>query len=133
MEGHVCGNGHCLKTLNEQYRQLANLYGRLSMSDKNEMALIADRDGVTEVNLKVALGFCSMITSIESLERPERVHDLVTSLSVEEVFPAALQTEQKIGSWREAHENEKNLKHSEGYHKTVGWKYLVGSSTILHW
>ena len=44
------------------------------------------------------------------------------------VFPGALQTEQKIGSWREAFENEMNLKHSEGYHKTVGSNYLVGSS-----
>ena len=35
MEGHVCGNGHCLKTLNEQHRQLAKMYGRLRMSDKN--------------------------------------------------------------------------------------------------
>ena len=42
VEGHVCGNGHCLKTLSEQHRQLAKLYGRLSMSDKNEMGLIAD-------------------------------------------------------------------------------------------
>ena len=60
MEGHVCGNGHCLKTLGEQHRQVAKLYGRLIMSDKNKMELIADCDGVTEVNLMTALGFCSM-------------------------------------------------------------------------
>ena len=47
MEGHVCGNGHFLKTLSEQHRQLAKLYGRLSMLDKNEMELIADCHGVT--------------------------------------------------------------------------------------
>ena len=68
-----------------------------------------------------------MTSSIESLERPERAHELVTSLSVE-VFPGALQTEQKIGSWREVLANEMNLKYSEGYHKTVGSKYLAGSS-----
>ena len=28
MEGHVCGNSHCLKTLSEQHCQLAKLYGR---------------------------------------------------------------------------------------------------------
>ena len=67
-EGHVCGNGHCLKTLGEQHRQLAKLYGRLSMSEKNDMELIADCHGVTEVNLMTALGFCSMVSSIESLE-----------------------------------------------------------------
>ena len=47
-----------------------------------------------------ALGFCSMTSSIESLERLERAYGLVTSLSVD-VFPGALQTEQKIGGWRE--------------------------------
>ena len=109
MEGHVCGNGHCLKTLSEQHRQLAKLYGRLTTT----------------------LGFCSMVSSIQSLERLERAHDLVTSLSVE-VFPGALQTEQKIGSWREAFENEMNLKHSEGYYKTVGSKNLVGSSAASY-
>ena len=40
MEGHVCENGHRSKTLSEQHRQLAQLHGRLSMSDKNEMDVI---------------------------------------------------------------------------------------------
>ena len=92
------------------------------------MELIADCHGVTEVNLITALGFCSMTSSIESLERLERAHGLVTSLSVE-VFPGALQTEQKIGGWREALENEMSLKDSEAYHRPTGSKYLVGSSS----
>ena len=129
MEGHVCNLGHCLVTLSEQHRQLARLYGRLSMSDKSGMELVADCHGVTDVNLITALGFCSMTSSIESLERLERAHELVTSLSVE-VFPGALQTEQKIGGWREALENEMNLKDSEAYHKPTGSKYLVGSSSV---
>ena len=89
------------------------------------MELVADCYVVTEVNLTTALEFCSLVSSIESLERLECAHELLTSLSVE-VFPGALQTEQKNGSWREALENKMNLKHSEGYHKTVGSKYLVG-------
>ena len=52
----------------------------------------------------------------------------MTFLSVE-VFPGALQTEQNIGSWREALENEKNLKDSEAYHRPTGSKHLVGSSS----
>ena len=72
MEGHVCNLGHCLITLSEQHRQLARLYGRLSMSDKSGMELVADCHGVTDVNLTTALGFCSMTSSIESLERLER-------------------------------------------------------------
>ena len=126
MDGHICKSEHCLITLSEQRRQLAQLYGRLSMSDKSGMELIADCHGVTEVNLITALGFCSMTISIESLERLERAHELVTSLSVE-VFPGALQTEQKIGGWREALENGMNLKDSEAYHRSTGSKYLVGS------
>ena len=39
------------------------------MSDKSEMELIADCHGVMEVNLMTALGFYSMTSSIESLER----------------------------------------------------------------
>ena len=72
MEGHVYNLGHCLITLSEQHRQLARLYGRFSMSDKSGMELVADCHGVTDVNLITALGFCSMTSSIESLERLER-------------------------------------------------------------
>ena len=72
-----------------------------------------------------------MTSSTESLERLERAYELVTSLSVE-VFPGALQTEQKIGGWREALENEMNLKVSEPYHIPTGSKYLVGSSSALY-
>ena len=42
------------------------------MSNKNEMKLIADCHGVTEVNLMTASRFCSMGSSIESLERLDR-------------------------------------------------------------
>ena len=56
MDGHVCKSEHCLIKLSEQHRQLAQLYGRLSMSDKSGMELIADCHGVTEVNLITCLG-----------------------------------------------------------------------------
>ena len=91
------------------------------MSDKNEMELIADGYGVTEVNLIAALGFYSMTSSIESLERLEHAQGVVTYLKVE-FFRGALQTEQKIGGGREALENEINLKDSEAYHKPTGSK-----------
>ena len=124
----MCNSGHRLNTLSEQHRQLAQFYGRLSVSNENGMGLIADCHGVTEVNLITALGFCSMTSSIESLERLERAHGLVTSLAVE-AFPGAMQTEQKIGGWREALEIEMKLKDSEAYHGPTGSKYLVGSSS----
>ena len=130
MEGDVCATGHCLNTLSEQHRQLAQLYGRLSMSDKTEMELIADCHGVTELSLITALCFCSMTSSIESLERLERAYGLVMSLSVK-VFFGELQTEQKLGGWREALENERILKDSEGYPRPTGSKFLVAKVGIL--
>ena len=98
------------------------------MSDKSKLELIADCHGVTEDKLITTLGFYSMSSSIESLERLERVHGLVTSFSVE-VFPGVLQTEQKNGGWLEILENEMNLKDSEAYHRPTGSKYLVVSSS----
>ena len=95
------------------------------------MELVADCHGVTEVNLMTALEFYSMVSSIESLERLERAHQLVTSLSVQ-VFPGALQTEQKIGDWREALENEMKLKDGEAYHRHTGSKFLVSSSSAQY-
>ena len=77
MDGHVCDSGPCLNTPSEQHCQLAQLYGRLSMSDKSGMELIADCYGVMEVNLITALGFCSMTSSIESLDCLERAHGSV--------------------------------------------------------
>ena len=74
------------------------------MSDNSGMDLIADCHGVTEVNLITALGFGSMTSSIETLERLELAHGLVKSLSVE-VFPGALQTEKK--DWRLARSSGK--------------------------
>ena len=128
MDGHKCISGHCVITPSEQHGQLAQLYGRLSMSDKSVMELIEDCHEVTEVNLITASGFCSMTNSIESLERLERAHGLVTSHSME-MFPGALQTEQNIGGWRDALENGTNLKDSEVYDRPTGSKYLVGSSS----
>ena len=72
-----------------------------------------------------------MTSSSESLEFLERAHGLVTSLNVE-VFPGALQTEQKIEGWREAMKNEMYLKDSEAYHRPTDSKYLVGSSSAPH-
>ena len=73
-------------------------------------------------------GFYSLLSSIDLMERLERAHELVASLSVE-VCPGELQTEQKIGGWREAQENDMNPEDSEGHHIPTGPKYLVESSS----
>ena len=82
----MCGTGQCLGTLAEQHCQLARLFGRLSLLDRSEIKLVTDCHGATEVNLVIALWFYSMTNSIESLERLERTHELVTALSVEVCF-----------------------------------------------
>ena len=94
LEGHICGGLHCVKTLEKQQKQLMILFGNIVMKAKTETELIADCHGGTEVNLVTALGFYSMIGSLESLLNLEQKLDIVTAISVE-VFPGVLQIEQK--------------------------------------
>ena len=94
------------------------------MPDKMEFELM-------EVNLMTALGFYSMVSSIELMDREERAHELGTSLSVE-VCAGALQRQQKVVGWREALLNEMNLKDNEEHHRTTGSKYFVGSSSAAY-
>ena len=58
------------------------------MPDKLEFELM-------EVNLMTALGFYSMVSSIESMDRQERAHELAISFCVE-VCTGALQRQQKL-------------------------------------
>ena len=128
LEGHVCGGLECVKTLEKQHKQLTVLFGNVVMKARTETELIADCHGGTDVNLVTALGFYSMIGSLESLLNLEQKHEVVTAISVE-VFPGVLQTEQKyIGKWREAIETEMNIRHSETYCRPSGAQYLVGST-----
>ena len=66
------------------------------MSAKSEIEMTGDCHGVTEVSLMTAWEFYGMVSSIESLERLECAHELVTSL-----------------------ENEMNLKDSEADDKAT--------------
>ena len=128
LEGHVCGGLDCVKTLERQHKQFTVLFGNVLMKARTETELIADCHGGTEVNLVTALGFYSMFSSLESLLNLEQRHEMVTAISVE-VFSGVLQAEQKhIGKWREAIEEEMNIRHSETYCRPSGARYLVGST-----
>ena len=60
------------------------------MDDKNEVELIEDCHGVTEVKRMTAvLGVYSIVSWIDSLEHMKRAHKLVTSLS-KKTIPGAL-------------------------------------------
>ena len=100
LEGHLCGDLDCLKTLAKQNRQLLILFGNIVMKAKTETEPIAYCHGGAEVNLMTALGFYSMFGSLESLLNLEQKHEMIKAASVE-VFPGVLKTEQKyIGTWR---------------------------------
>ena len=109
LEGHACGGLDCEKTLARQHKQLTILFGKVAMKARTETELIADCHGGTEVNLVTALGFYSMLISLESLLNLEQRHEMVTAIFVE-VFPGVVQTEQKhIGERREAQLEERHV------------------------
>ena len=85
----------CVKTLDEQHKQLTILFGKIVMKAKTETELIADCHGGTEVDLVTALGFYSMFSSPESLLNRQQKHEMVTTISVE-LFPGVLRTEPKM-------------------------------------
>ena len=81
----------------------------------------------TTVNIATALGFFSRMCSLQSLERIESEHHLVTALSVES-WPGVLQVTQKhIRSWKVGLEAEMGFPLSEAYGLPLNAKSLVGS------
>ena len=112
----------------EANKQLTTLFGNIKMKAKTETELIADCHGGTEINPATALRLYGLFGSLESLLNLEQTHGMVTAISLV-VFPGVLQTEQKyIGKWREAIEEEINIRHSEIYRRPSGARYLVGST-----
>ena len=74
LEGHMCGDLDCVKTLAKQHKQLLIIFGNIVMKTKTETELIVGYHGGTEVNLVTALGFYSMFGSLESLLNLEQKH-----------------------------------------------------------
>ena len=119
LEGHMCADLDCVKTLAKQHKHLTILFGNVVMKAKTETELIADWHGGTEVNLATALGVYSMFGSLESLLKPAKKHEVVTAISVE-VFPGVLQTEKKyIGKWKEAIEAKMKIRQIEAYRRPL--------------
>ena len=79
------------------------------------------------MNLATALGFFSRMSSLQSLERLESEHRLVTALSVES-WPGVLQVTQKhIRSWKVGLEAEMEFPMNEAYGLPLNAKSLIGS------
>ena len=91
------------------------------------MQIVAECYASTTVNLATALGFFSRMCSLQSLERLESEHHLVTALSVES-WPGVLQVTQKhTKSWKVGLEAEIGFPMSEAYGLPLNAKSLVGS------
>ena len=120
-----CTTSHFLNTLSKQYRQLEIFYREKCMKKKTERELITDCHGKTDINFTIILVFRNRVSSVERLEK---VHELVRSLCFK-MLPGALQMERRTGGWRETPGNELYLKkNSEGYHISNGSNYMIESS-----
>ena len=92
--------------------------------EKSEIQIVAECYASTTVNLATALGFFSRMCSLQSLERLESEHHLVTALSVES-WPEV--TQKHIKSWKVGLEAEMGFHMNEAYGLPLNAKSLVGS------
>ena len=97
------------------------------MKTRTETELIAVCHRGTEVNLVTALGIYSVFGSLDSLKNLEHKLEIVTTITAV-VFMGVSQTEEKrIRKWREAIEEEMNIRHKETFRRPSGARYLVNS------
>ena len=81
----------------------------------------------TTVNIATALGFFSRMCSLQSLERLESEHQLVTALSVESWAGVLQVTQKHIKSWKLGFEAEMGFLMSKAYGLPLNAKSSVGS------
>ena len=130
----TCGNGEhirdgrsCVRIHSFQKEDLVTWFKDITEREKSEIQIVAECYASTTVNLATALGFFSRMCSLQSLERLESEHHLVTALSVES-WPGMLQVTQKhIKSWKVGLEAEMGFPMSEAYGLPLNAKSLVGS------
>ena len=97
---HSCDGRSCVRIQSFQRKDLATCFGDFTEKEKNEVQVMAHCYASTTVNLATALRFFSRMCSLESLEKIESEHHVVTALS-EESWLGVLQSIQKnIRGWR---------------------------------
>ena len=86
----TCGRGEhthdrrsCVRILTFQKEDLVTWFEDITEREKSEVQIVAACYASTTVNIATALGFFSRMCSLQSLERLESEHHLVTALSVE--------------------------------------------------
>ena len=124
---HTCDGRSCVRIQSFQKEDLTTWFEDITEREKSEIQIVAECYSSTTVNLATALGFFSRMCSLQSLERLESEHHLVTALSVES-WPGVLQVNQKhIKSWKIGLEAEMGFPMSEAYGLPLNAKSLVGS------
>ena len=124
---HTCDGRPCVRILSFQKEDLVTWFEDITEREKSEIQIVAECYARTTVNIATALGFFSRMCSLQSLERLESEHHLVTALSVES-WPGVLQVTQKhIRSWKVGLEAEMGFPMSEAYGLSLNAKSLIGS------
>ena len=124
---HTCDGRSCVRIQSFQKEDLITWFEDITEREKSEIQIVAECYVSSTVNLATALGFFSRMCSLQSLERLESEHHLVTALSVES-WPGVLQVNQKhIKSWKIGLEAEMGFPMSEAYGLPLNAKSLVGS------
>ena len=124
---HTCDGRSCVRIQSFQKEDLVTWFEDITEREKSEIQIVAECYASTTVNLATALGFFSRMCSLQSPERLESEHHLVTALSVES-WPGVLQVNQKhIKSWKIGLEADMGFPMSEAYGLPLNAKSLVGS------
>ena len=124
---HTCDGRSCVRIQSFQKEDLITWFEDITEREKSEIQIVAECYVSSTVNLATALGFFSRMCSLQSLERLESEHHLVTALSVES-WPGVLQVNQKhIKSWKIGLEAEMGFPMSEAYGLPLNAKSVVGS------
>ena len=124
---HTCDGRSSVRILSFQKEDLVTWFEDITEREKSEVQIVAECYARTTLNIATALGFFSRMCSLQSLERLESEHYLVTALSVES-WPGVLQVTQKhIRSWNVGLEAEMGFPMSEAYGLPLNAKSLIWS------
>ena len=124
---HTCDGGSCNRIQSFQKEEQVTWFEDITERENSEVQIVAECYANTTVNIATALGFVSRMCSLQSLERLESEHHLVTALSMDS-WPGVLQVTQKhIRSWKAGLEAEMGFPISEAYGLPLNAKSLVGS------
>ena len=99
---HTCDGRSCVRIQSFQKEDLVTWFEDITEREKSEIQIVAECYASTTVNLATALGFFSRMCSLQSLEKLESEHHLVTTLSVESwpgVVASDPETHQELEGW----------------------------------